>query len=217
MLFHQAASFDHSLRDYAVMNRGFTYFTDPTALAPYPTNQNPHGRVFGWGNSEFELFNQASQGNQQVVASNHNWSSSTTAKWKVPTVDQKQHAPGSVTTKPGKHYVAFVMSDGDNATWLTNGMGTDPKYFGSPHRGKFAMTWDFTPSLADMNPVAHNFFYGNANDGTAPGKPGTDTFVAAGGAGTAFPSDSPDIAGLAEAIAASMEAADLRVTSILDD
>ncbi|MEA2709796.1 MAG: hypothetical protein QOF78_2397 [Phycisphaerales bacterium] len=214
MLFHQDTWFDHQLRDFAVMNRGFTYFTDPTALAPYTTNQNAQGRIFGWGNNEFDLFNQASQSNQQVVASNHNWSSSTTARWKVPIEKQKQHTPGSVTTKTGKHYVALVMSDGDNPTWLTNGMGTDPKYFGSPHRGKFDMTWDFTPSLKDMNPVAHNFFYNNAADGSAGGR---DTFVAAGGSGIAFPSQTPDINGLAESIAQSMAAADLKVTSILDN
>jgi hypothetical protein len=224
MLFHQFTYQDFQLRDYAVMNRGFTYFTDPVALNPgpaptqsYAANQNPQGRIFGWANNEFDLFNQASQSNQQVVASNHNWSSSTTAKWKVPTVQQKSHPTGVIVTKPGKTYVSFVMSDGDNATWLTNGMGTDPKYFGSPNRGKFSMNWDFTPTLADMNPVAFNFFYKNANDGTAPGKPGTDTFVAAGGSGLAFPSQTPDTAAMAASIGQSMAAADLKVTSILDN
>jgi hypothetical protein len=128
MLLHQDLYFDHHLRDYAIQNKIFTYFTDPTALNPtgqpaYASNQNHQGRIFGWANSEFDLFNQASQSNQQAVASNYGWSYSTTSKWKVPIAAQKYHPPGSVTTKTGKHYVAFVMSDGDNTQWLTNAPG----------------------------------------------------------------------------------------------
>lgn len=215
-LFHQASWFDHQLRDYAVMKKGFVYYSDPTTnLAPYAAQQNKHGRVYGWANSEQALFQQASQASQQVVASNHNWSSSTTARWQVPIQQQTYHTPAAVATNPGKHYVAFVMSDGDNVTWLTNGMGSDPKYFASPHRGKFNMTWDFSPSLLEMNPVAHNWFYQHAADGSLGGR---DNFVAAGGAGLAFPSQYPaaDLAGLAANTNASLAAADLRVTSILD-
>ncbi len=216
MLFHQATTFDHHLRDFAIMNKGFMYYTSPTALNPtaqptYAANQNHQGRVFGWADSEVDLFKQASQNNQQVVASNFSWSTSTTAKWKVPIQPQKYHTPGNIPTKIGKHYVAFVMSDGDNAQWLTNGFGTDPKWFGSPHRGKFNMTWDFTPSLKDMNPTAHNYLYQKASNGTYK-----DNFVDAGGAGTAFPSLYPDINALAADMAQSMAAADLKVTSILD-
>jgi hypothetical protein len=216
MIFHQSVGFDHHLRDFAIQNKGFVYYTSPTTLNPtaqpaYASNQNHQGRVFGWADSEVDLFNQASQNNQQVVASNYSWSTSTTSNWKVPIQQQKYHTPGNVTTKTGKHYVAFVMSDGDNAQWLTNGFPTDPKWFGSPYRGNFNMTWDFTPSLKDMNPTAHNYLYSKASNGAYK-----DNFVDAGGAGTAFPSQYPDINGLAADIAQSMASADLKVTSILD-
>src|SRR6185369_15329888 len=96
--------------------------------------------------------------------SNFSWSSSTTARWQVPLAHQ-QHAPTNVAPEKGKHYVAFVMSDGDNVQWLTNGIATDPKWFGSPSRGNFDMTWDLTSSLAEMNPVAFNYIYGHASTG----------------------------------------------------
>jgi hypothetical protein len=218
MIFHQAPSFDHQLRDYAVMNKGFVYWSDPTNLSPYAAQQNPTGRVFGWANSEYEIFKQASQARQQVVASNHNQSSSATAKWKVPIAAQKFHPGGNIATQQGKHYVAFVMSDGDNATWLTNGMGQSASWLGNSHRGQFNMNWDFTPSLADMNPVAHNWFYEKAADGTGAGG-GRDTFVTAMGLGTTYPSSYPleDINGLAQNMWAAMAKADHRVMSILDN
>jgi hypothetical protein len=211
MLFHQALYFDHHLRDFAVMNKGFVYYSSPTQLNPYASNQNHQGRIFGWADSEVDVFAQASQNNQQVVASNYSWSTSTMAKWKVPIAQQKSHAAGNVATKAGKHYVAFVMSDGDNSQWLTNAFATDPKWYGSPNRGKFNMTWDFSPSLKDMSPIAHNYIYEHASDGTYK-----DNFVAAGGNGTQFPSIYPDINGLASDVASSMASADLKVVSILD-
>ncbi len=99
MLFHQDTWFNEQLRDYAVLNRGFTFFSNPTALGTYAANQNHSGRVYGWAASEFDLFNQASQNNQQVVGSNYSWSSSTTARWQVPLAKQSYHAPTNVVPK----------------------------------------------------------------------------------------------------------------------
>jgi hypothetical protein len=209
-LFHLDAD-KNELRDYAIMERGFMFHSDPTALNPYAGAQNHQGRLYGWGPIEFELFDQASQNNQQVVGSNYSWSSSTTAKWRVPLAKQKFHPPVSVLTQPGKHYVAFVMSDGDNVQWLTNGFPTHPNWFGSPHRGKFDMTWDLSGTLAEMNPVALNYLYEHASNGEHK-----DNFISAGGAGLSFPSRYPDIAGLVESISESMAASDHKVISILD-
>ncbi len=103
------------------------------------------------------------------------------------------------------------MSDGDNAQWLTNGFATDPKWYGSPHRGKFDMTWDLTSSLTEMNPVAFNYIYQHAANG-----PHHDSFISPGGAGISFPSQYPDIAGLATSIGQSLQIADQKIVSILD-
>jgi hypothetical protein len=211
MLFHQDTTKNEQLRDFAIQNRGFMYYTDPTQLNPYAANQNHQGRIFGWGPSEFDLFNQASQNNQQVVPSDWSWSNSTTSKWQVPLATQQYHAPPDVETRPGKHYVAFVMSDGDNCQWLTGGFATDPKWFGSPYRGQFNMTWDLTSTLGEMSPVAFNYLYQHASNGTHK-----DSFVSSGGAGLTFPSRYPDIDGLVSSISQSMQAADQKVISILD-
>src|SRR6185369_6949469 len=112
MLFHQDTTKNDQLRDFAILNRGFMFYSNPTALNPYAANQNHQGRIFGFGPSEFDLFSQGSQNNQQVVASDWSWSSSTTARWRIPLAKQLYHAAGNLVTQTGKHYVAFVMSDG---------------------------------------------------------------------------------------------------------
>jgi len=212
MLFHHGTTFDETLLDYAVMNKGFMFYTDPTALDPYAANQDHQGRIYGWGTSEFDLFWQASQDNQQVVAGDFTLSSATTAKWNVPLAPQPYHAPANVVTETGKHYVAFVMSDGDNVSSLTGAFATDPRWFGSAYRGEFDMTWDLTSTLAEVNPVAFNYYYEHASSVSHK-----DNFVSAGGAGTIFPSQYPDNAGLVASISQSMKLADQRVVSILDD
>ena len=211
MLFHQNTNKDDSLRDYSIMNHGFMFYTDPTALDPYAANQNHQGRIYGWGPDEFDLFSQGSQNNQQVVASDFCWSSSTTARWNVPLAKQLYHAPSNLVTETNKHYVAFVMSDGDNVQVLTGGWATDPKWFGSPYRGNFNMTWDMTSTLGEMNPVAFNYYYQHAASGTYK-----DSFVSSGGAGLTFPSQYPDNAGLVVSISQSLKSADQKVISVLD-
>lgn len=211
MLFHQDTTKDDQLRDYSIINHGFMFYTDPTALYTYAANQNHQGRIYGWGPSEFDLFLQASQNNQGVVASDWSWSSSTTAKWKVPLATQQYHAPANLVTQTNKHYVAFVMSDGDNVQVLTGGWATDPNEFGSSYRGNFNMTWDMTSALGEMNPVAFNYYYQHASNGS-----NKDSFVSSGGAGLVFPSQYPDNAGLVASISQSMRSADQKVISILD-
>ncbi len=211
MLFHQNTSFNELLRDYAVMNKGFMFYNDPASIGTYAANQNKAGRIFGWAASEEDFFTQSSQNNQQAVASDYSWSISTMSRWQVPLSEQKYHAPMNVAPERGKHYVAFVMSDGDNAQWLSNGFATDPKWYGSPHRGNFDMTWDLTSSLTEMNPVAFNYIYDHASNGAHH-----DNFVSPGGAGLSFPSKVPDIATMAASIGDSLDAADQRVVSILD-
>jgi len=211
MLFHQDTTKNEQLRDFAIMNRGFMFYSNPTALSPYAAPQNHQGRIFGFGPSEIDLFSQSSQNNQEVVPADWSWSSSTTSKWRVPLAKQQYHAPTNVATQPGKHYVAFVMSDGDNCQWLTGAFATDPKWFGSAYRGNFNMTWDLTSTLSEMNPVAFNYLYQHASNGAHK-----DCFVSSGGAGLVFPSQYPDNAGLVASISQSLQKADQRVISILD-
>lgn len=211
MLFYQNPAFNEPLRDYSIMNHGFMFYADPTALDPYAAEQNHQGQILGWGPSEYDLFSQGSQNDQQVSGANYLWSESATSKWRVPLAKQKYHTPLNIPTEVGKHYVAFVMTDGDNIQVLTGGWATDPRWFGSPYRGNFNMTWELTSSLAEVNPVAFNYYYQHAASGS-----NDDCFVSPGGEGITFPSQYPDINGLAHSISQSLQTADQRVLVVLD-
>jgi uncharacterized protein (UPF0333 family) len=128
----------------------------------------------------------------------------------VPLEKQPNHTPIAKPTKAGKHYVAFVMSDGDNCQWLTSTF-IGSEWYGSQYRGNFTMNWDLSPTLPEMNPVALNYIYKNASTGT-----NKDYFVTAGGAGVGYPSIYPDIAGLTTATADGMKTVDHQVISVID-
>jgi hypothetical protein len=202
--------FDQQLRDLAVAKRAFTFW-QPPAMNTYLAGQDHNSRLLGWGPDEQALFSQSSQNNLRMVASNHLQSGSTTSGWTVPLRKQKTHVSTATPTLPGKHYVAFVMSDGDNVQWITNGFPTDPKWFGSPKRGNFTMNWDLSGSLKDINPVALNYLYDHASGGAGAHK---DFFVNAGG--IVFPSQYPDTAGLVATMHQELLDSDHDIISVID-
>ena len=55
----------------------------------------------------------------------------------------------------GKHYVAFVVSDGDNATYWQNTATFSTKYMNAWGRDSdtFPVTWSISPSLSDLMPL----------------------------------------------------------------
>ena len=72
--------------------------------------------------------------------------------------------PNKDTDKPaeqGKHYVAFVVSDGDNAQYWQNTSIFSTSYMNATGRENddFAVTWSITPSLADMMPLVMDAAY----------------------------------------------------------
>ncbi len=142
----------------------------------------------------------------------HLLGSAAPARWEVAIPDQPAHTPVNTPTDPNKHYVAFVMSDGDNVQWLTNDFARSTRWFGSPNRGNFDFTFDMSPSLADVNPVALKYFYDEAAS-----DPHKTFFVTAGGWGLNYPSQTPDIEGFMDATVPAMEAVDQNIISVLDD
>ncbi len=61
----------------------------------------------------------------------------------------------------GKHYVAFVVSDGDNAQYWQNTSIFSTNYMNATGRENddFAVTWSITPSLSDMMPLVMDAAY----------------------------------------------------------
>ena len=67
---------------------------------------------------------------------------------------------GRAPVAKNKHYVAFVMSDGDNVQWLEREFFTTST-FGQRQASKldYKMRWTFSPSLAELCPDAAEKIY----------------------------------------------------------
>ena len=214
MIFRQMPTFNQQLRSLAILNAGFVFNNTGATRDTFLAGQNDNTRVFGWGynGSESEFFGSASQNNLMGVPADHLSGSAAPARWEVELPPQSAHTALDTATNSNKHYVAFVMSDGDNVQWLTNDFARDTRWFGSPHRGAFDFTFDMSPSLLDVNPVALKYFYDEA-----AGDANKTLFVTAGGWGLNYPSQTPDIAGFMNATVNAMQAVDQNVISVLDD
>lgn len=62
-------------------------------------------------------------------------------------------------TLENKIYVAFMMSEGDNAQYVANVMGT---LWQDPNRGAVPISWTTQPILLDLAPQTLNYFYNTA-------------------------------------------------------
>jgi hypothetical protein len=209
-IFNQSPDFSYQLRDYAIQHKGLMFYKPPNK-DQYLAAQEDHSRVYGWGASEGEFFSSASRNNLMAVPADHQRTTAAPSRWDVSVPDQKNHATANDQSESGKHYVSFVMSDGDNVQWLTNDFARDDRWFGSQDRGDFDMTWDMSPTLAEMNPVAMKYIYEQAASGS-----GADQFVTASGRGINYPSEVPDVEGMMQASLPAMEAVDHRAMTVLD-
>lgn len=64
-----------------------------------------------------------------------------------------------------KHYVCFLMTDGDNVSWLMGYFieGSERSWWSNPHRGRFPMGWTFCyADLAQVCPYALQYLYETA-------------------------------------------------------
>jgi hypothetical protein len=214
LIFRQQPTFDYQLRSLAVKEMGFVFNETGALRDTYLAGQNDHSLVYGWGfnNSETEFFGSASQNNLMGVPADHLQSAGPHSAWDAQVPNQATHTPSNTPTQSGKHYVAFVMSDGDNVQWLTNDFSRSTRWFGSPHRGNFDFTFDLSPALLNTNPVALKYFYEQA-----AGDASKTFFVTAGGEGLNYPSQVPDVSGFMDSTIPAMQAVDHNVISVLDD
>jgi hypothetical protein len=116
----------------------------------------PGGIVFGWGVSEFGSVHAASVDALRVDAMD--WASN------VPLLSSGSSGlsykfPGPVRSKTSpvysghRHYLSFLISDGDNVQWAMGGYCTDPNGWASPQRGTVPFGWSLPLiDLAQINP-----------------------------------------------------------------
>ena len=199
------------LLDFPIARRAFIYFDDTCGdLRTELASQLDAPLIYGWGEDcgEYDFVKGASEGGASVVAADYASNLSVLSNVVGVPVTGNNHAPDDLQTEDNVHYVAFVMSDGDNIQFIQNAFN-DPRWWGSPHRGAFPMTWEMSPVLPDPAPTFLQWIYASAT-------PNDQSVAAPSGAGYALPSVHTDPQGFAEKTATAMAQTDMRVLTILN-
>ena len=206
---HQPINKPLHLRDLAVAQRAFTFFdVTPQQRREWIRSLGPRTRVFGWGLDERDFVGDVSAGGGVVIPADWALNLSALQHLRTPIPERPRPAPPA-PLRDEERVVCFVISDGDNVQWLLNGFVDAPGFWASPHRGRFAVTWELAPSLAEWAPRVLARLYRTAT--------AADDFIAGpSGSGYYFPSLSPTALDQARATAQSLAPAQLGLVTVLN-
>jgi hypothetical protein len=196
------------LRDFAVARRAFTFFaTDAAFRTEAARALGPQAICYGWGDDEHRWVSGLSRAN--ATGAPADWCLNLSALSKLPAGTLRRPRRPALLAADSGRYVAFVLSDGDNLQWLCGDFVGNRRYWASPRRGEFPMTWEVSPLLAEVAPRVLQYLYATATP--------TDAFVAGPGApGYTFPHLQPDRVALARQAAPFFRDADIGIASVLN-
>jgi hypothetical protein len=198
----------NQLRDYATLTNSFTFYDGVTDWRRKVLGGlEPGATLLGYGNSETPMVRQASEEGVTSVPTDlaSNLSVLSSIHGSAGLTQRSVSRPSTAS----KHYVSFVISDGDNVAWDIRGL---KQYYGNADRGRFNVGYGVSPSLVDLAPAVLRWYYENASGG--------DQFVAGpSGLGYVYPSRmrAEDLDRFADRLNAYMGRADLGIAEILDD
>lgn len=219
-LVHQVvlgADFRLELRDYAIFKGYLTFFTDeiPEDLAfreKVFAWADRNIAVYGWTADEIAFLKSVSSYGNYVVpmdwSANHSYFSGET--YCKQQLRQKNRTAEPLT--PGKHYMAIVVSDGDNVQWLERDFATTSTYgqrLGSP--AEYKVNWTISPSMTSLCPDLMQGLYDKAR---------SDSFISGvSGIGYTNLMTYPEshLSAFARLTAEAMEEADLSCLCMLDN
>lgn len=163
-LVHQVVKKDNfhlMLRDFCIYNRWPCIYTDQSEGDRSFRHEvlsflNKNIPVYGWTDDEISFVNDVSTYGDYVIPMD--WSSNHSYLGKIGCTIKQNVKRTEI--KENKHYVAIVVSDGDNIQWLEREFSTTSTY-GQRQRSPmdYKMSWTFSPSLAKLSPtVARKIF-----------------------------------------------------------
>lgn len=162
------------IKDYGISNKYFHVYYDEASAVTNTFKKSlhsflkPNSPIFGYTYSEDSDVAFFSQYGQFIVPTDYSCNLTFFSAEELGGRTFTQ--PNSDVDKPaeqGKHYVAFVVSDGDNATYWQNTAAFATNYMNASGRDNdsFPVTWSITPSLADLMPsVLENVYSVQSND-----------------------------------------------------
>ena len=217
-LVHQVVNgnnFHIRLRDLGICNGWACVYTgesdDDRAFRKYVLSRlEPNIPVYGWNDDEIAFIRDISEFGDYALPTdwsvNHSYFGRKNA-------ELRQRIHGDIERIPaGKHYVALVVSDGDNIQWLERDFATTGSFgqrLATPC--DYKMSWTFSPSMAKICPDGANYVYDHAK---------ADYFVSGvSGIGYAnclsYPREHLDE--FTRQTAEAMERSDLSVVTLLDN
>lgn len=201
------------LRDLAIQQGFYMFYTSERKTDEQIFKKRvldyfgPNTHIFGWTDTEVAFVDSISANGNMISPADHchNNSLFSSLDCTIPS----QTAVTETYTDPKKHYVALVMSDGDNIQWIQNGFR---EYFEKISReNDFPLTWSVSPMLSDLSPVTLKTVYEKA---------GTENYFISGvsGAGYIHPTQYPKnaLARFTDITAAAMAECGLTYVQILD-
>ncbi len=152
------------LRDYAVMAKSLVFYEDSIVKTDLRdkifSSMKNGGLVLGWGPDEFINVSLASKYGLSIVPADWSYNLSVLSAFPTYSINQKKDI--NTTIEKNKHYVTFLMSDGDNQQWNLGTNYGSSNWYGSPFRGNLKMGWSISPSLYYLAPTVFKLYYENA-------------------------------------------------------
>lgn len=154
-------SIEGALRDYIVASNAFVFnltSTDSTQDALYKDilQQRPANTpIVGYIPNEGPDVATLSAAGHFLNASDYLQNASVWASMPSPS-QLSQPVPSAIQAKPGTAYVAFVVSDGDNAQFVQHHM---LQLWNDPNFGTLPMGWTMPPGMIDFAPTLMDWYY----------------------------------------------------------
>ncbi len=212
-LVHMMAS-HNGLRDFAVRERIFiTYSEDNDILGKafrkhILKDLKPCSIIMGWCQNEVAFTKEISSFGHYIVPSDINRNMSILNSLPA-TVTELAGEIRTPELNPDKHYIAIVLSDGDNAQYIANGF--TPFYQWQNLKNETPITFTFAPLMNEFSPTAVKRAFENK---------GNTSFISGpSGAGYARISDmSPsEVEAFSNTTASAMLKSGLKTLTILDE
>ena len=203
-----------TLRDYGIKHRTITVNQNPqSGLDAVYAFLEPNAVMFGWGpGGEIQTVHDLSLQSIIAIPTDHALNMSFyEEEFSTDTFTQHELIDKDLRAQPGKHYVSFSYSDGDNVQWLINELPQDPVRWAHPDRN-VPLGWPLAPELPRYAPIILEYMYRTA-------KP-TDNVISAGcGYGYIFPSlyNMDHLIAFGELTAEVMRRSDMHYLEILDE
>ncbi len=207
-------------RDYSIAIKAPCLFVDEKDNAGVAFRDEVFARtrgnsmLFGWTTDEGTYVERASAYGLNVIASDFCMNLSFLASVKQDEPITQKNIPRQITADKTKHYVAIVMSDGDNLQWFEGGFSFENSHFGKRQAldTSYKMSWTAPPIAAELEPGVMKRVYATAS--------GNDNFVCGvSGIGYINPSRYPAnfLNNFVNYTGYEMAKSDMKIVAILDN